>query len=180
MREVSMVYVEDDDQVQVMHHLTLGRHDDRPVIELIPHGLFSADVRILITPGRLRRLIECGQAYLRAHPECDRCDIHHGPVPAEAATGSESLEAMALDEVREALTRAAQDCGIDPDGMDDLMVIRAIAARATRSEPDSDGAMWADALADAAMDEVRRTWQTGGTVSKADLIRAGQIAPEEA
>lgn len=79
---------------------------------------------------QLRRLADAIYRHLRV----DRVDIAARPVPTEACTGSESLEAMALADLKEQLTEAAQACGIDPDGMDDGSVIRALSDRARGCE----------------------------------------------
>ena len=87
----------------------------------------------------------CGSTNFRGEGGRDRCigcnallspldEVLASPRAAEAATASEeSLEVLQLEEIREALTDAAQACGIDPDGLDDVSVIRAIVARARRA-----------------------------------------------
>lgn len=113
------------------------------------------------------------------YSDCWACDNSGRVVPIE------SLESMALEELKSDLTEAAQEVGIDPDGLTDGEVIRALVGRIQQATPAGITPMPAEASMDAAgqemirrlnLFEARRAEARTGAAVDADELPAGMAA----
>lgn len=151
MAMYTSLHLDPDEQVDITceHRLNGSRPEGYPV-------LCIGDLSIYPTRERLERLVAVCSAYLAAHgdkaegfqvgyPSDVRCDHCGNPtvafqghrrcfgcgnsMPLTADGPAETPESIYIEDLRSDLTEAAIEVGIDPDGMDDGAVIRALVRR---------------------------------------------------